>query len=170
MWKIRFCVRGGFEFTSLGVVILFYTPRPWLPCMEEHKIYTIKLSFEKLQFWEWKSPLWVREHLVPRPCQYFTFLHAGRPAWRNEKCQHGQGTKCSHINRGLFHSQNCKFPEESFILISFCYSVHVIVQPLSVLIQPLLCPDYLWTTVDDNKKPRTRCKRVKRCWVLGETT
>jgi hypothetical protein len=51
------------------------------------------------------------------PCRK-TFM-----AWRNVKCQHGRVTKCSHINRGLFHFQNCKFSEESFILISFCYSV-----------------------------------------------
>jgi hypothetical protein len=45
------------------------------------------------------------------------------PAWRNVKYQHGRGTKCSGINRGLFHSQNCNFPEESFILIIFYDSV-----------------------------------------------
>jgi hypothetical protein len=31
--------------------------------------------------------------------------------------------KCYGTNRGHFHSQNCNFPEESFILISFRYSV-----------------------------------------------
>jgi hypothetical protein len=47
------------------------------------------------------------------------------PAWRNVhvKYQHGRGTECSGTNRILFHSQNCNFPEESFILISFCYIV-----------------------------------------------
>ena len=43
-------------------------------------------------------------------------------AWRNVKCQHGRATKCSRTNRGLYHSQNCNFPEERFILISFCHS------------------------------------------------
>jgi hypothetical protein len=27
------------------------------------------LSSGKLQFWEWKSPLLVPEHFVPRPCR-----------------------------------------------------------------------------------------------------
>ncbi len=38
------------------------------------------------------------------------------PAWP------GRGTNCSGTNRGLFYSQNCNFPEESLILISFCCS------------------------------------------------
>jgi hypothetical protein len=62
-----------------------------------------------MQFWEWKSPLLVPERFVPRPCWYFTFLHAGSvflhggmyqtssmeecsrlPAWRNvPDFQHG---------------------------------------------------------------------------------
>ncbi len=50
-----------------------------------------------------------------------TLLHAGNisdmkeckiPAWARNKC--------SGTNRGLFHSQNCNFPEEGFILLSFC--------------------------------------------------
>jgi hypothetical protein len=44
-------------------------------------------------------------------------------AWRNIKYQRGRGKECSPSNRGLFLSQNCNFPEESFTLISFCYSV-----------------------------------------------
>jgi hypothetical protein len=44
----------------------------------------------------------------------------------NVKCQHGQGTKCSSINKGLFISQYCNFPDESFTLISFCNSVILI--------------------------------------------
>jgi hypothetical protein len=38
------------------------------------------------------------------------------PAWRNVKYQHERRTICSLANRGLFHSQNCNFPEESFII------------------------------------------------------
>jgi hypothetical protein len=34
------------------------------------------------------------------------------PAWARDKC--------SGINRGLFHFQNCNFPEESLILLSCC--------------------------------------------------
>jgi hypothetical protein len=37
----------------------------------------------------------------------------------------GQGAKCSGTNRGLFHSQACTFPEESFILSSSCNSVGI---------------------------------------------
>jgi hypothetical protein len=44
------------------------------------------------------------------------------PAWRNVK-YHGRGRKFSATDSGLFRSQNCNFPEECFILISFCYSV-----------------------------------------------
>jgi hypothetical protein len=33
-------------------------------------------------------------------------------SWKNVKYQHGRGTRCSHTNKGLFHSQNCNFPEE----------------------------------------------------------
>jgi hypothetical protein len=33
------------------------------------------------------------------------------------------GNILSDTNRGLFHSQNFNFPEESFILIGFFYSV-----------------------------------------------
>jgi hypothetical protein len=50
------------------------------------------------------------------PCQK-TF-----PAWRNVKYQYGRGTKCSGTNRVFSHSQNCNFPEESFILSTFCNS------------------------------------------------
>ncbi len=85
-------------------------------------------------------------YFVPRLRWYFTFLHAGRhfrnfpetyestkyktvscpltfPAWKNAKYQHGPGTKCSGTDRGIFLSQNCNFPEESFILISCCNNV-----------------------------------------------
>ncbi len=44
------------------------------------------------------------------------------PAWMNIKYQHGGGTKCSGTNSWFFRSQNGNFPEESFILISFCYT------------------------------------------------
>jgi hypothetical protein len=44
-------------------------------------------------------------------------------AWMNVKYCHGRGTTCSGTNSGLFCSQNCNFPEESFIFISFCYSL-----------------------------------------------
>jgi hypothetical protein len=37
----------------------------------------MKLSYRKLQFWEWEKTLLVLEHLVNRPCWYFTVLHAG---------------------------------------------------------------------------------------------
>jgi hypothetical protein len=39
------------------------------------KVLNMKLSSRKLQFWEWETLL-VLEHLVNRPCWYFTFLHA----------------------------------------------------------------------------------------------
>jgi hypothetical protein len=51
------------------------------------------LSSGKLQFWEWKSPLLVPEHFVPRPCRK-TFPE-NIPAWMNVKYQPGRGTKCS---------------------------------------------------------------------------
>ncbi len=63
----------------------------------------MKLYSGKLQFWEWKSPQLVPEHSVPRPCWFFTFLHAGRP-----------------VPTALFHSQNCNFPEEGFIFYILC--------------------------------------------------
>jgi hypothetical protein len=56
-------------------------------------------------------------HFVPSTSWYSPL------ACKNVKYQHGRGTKCSGPNRGLFHSQNFNFPEESFILISFYYSV-----------------------------------------------
>ena len=46
------------------------------------------------------------------------------PAWKNVKYQYGQGAKCSGTNTGVFHSQACTFPEESFILSSPCNSVY----------------------------------------------
>ncbi len=51
------------------------------------------------------------------PCQK-TF-----PAWRNVIYQYGRGKKCSGTNRVFSHSQNCNFPEESFVLSTFCNSV-----------------------------------------------
>ncbi len=36
----------------------------------------MKISSGKFQFWELKSPMLVLEDIVPRPCWYFTFLHA----------------------------------------------------------------------------------------------
>jgi hypothetical protein len=45
------------------------------------------------------------------------------PAWKNVKYQYGQGAKCSSTNTGVFNSQACTFPEESFILSSPCNSV-----------------------------------------------
>jgi hypothetical protein len=45
------------------------------------------------------------------------------PAWRNVIYQYGRGTKCSGTNRVFSRFQNCNFPEESFILSTFCNSV-----------------------------------------------
>ncbi len=45
------------------------------------------------------------------------------PAWKNVIYQHGRGKKCSGTNRVFSHSQNCNFPEESFVLSTFCNSV-----------------------------------------------
>ncbi len=45
------------------------------------------------------------------------------PAWRNVIYQHRRGKKCSGTNRVFSHSQNCNFPEESFVLSTFCSSV-----------------------------------------------
>jgi hypothetical protein len=42
------------------------------------------------------------------------------PAWRNVKYQNKRGTKCSSTDRGLFHSKNCNFPEESLIFCILC--------------------------------------------------
>jgi hypothetical protein len=36
---------------------------------EIQKLIKMDLSSGKLQFWEWKSPLLVPEHFVPRPCR-----------------------------------------------------------------------------------------------------
>ncbi len=44
------------------------------------------------------------------------------PAWRNVIYEHGRGKKCSGTNRVFSHSQNCNFPEESFVLSTFCNS------------------------------------------------
>ncbi len=43
-------------------------------------------------------------------------------AWRGKMLAWARDKMFPH-QQGLFHSQNCNFPEESFILISFCYSV-----------------------------------------------
>jgi hypothetical protein len=49
------------------------------------------LSSGKLQFWEWKSPLLVPEHFVPRPCRKtFPENISGMderkiPAWARDK-------------------------------------------------------------------------------------
>ena len=45
------------------------------------------------------------------------------PAWRNVIYQHGRWKKCSGTNRVFSCSQNCNFPEESFVLSTFCNSV-----------------------------------------------
>ncbi len=45
------------------------------------------------------------------------------PAWRNVISQHGRRKKCSGTNRVFSHSQKCNFPEESFVLSTFCNSV-----------------------------------------------
>ncbi len=47
------------------------------------------------------------------------------PAQKDVKYQYGQGAKCSSTNRGHFHSQNCNFPEERFILSSPCNSARI---------------------------------------------
>ena len=44
------------------------------------------------------------------------------PAWRNVKYQYGPGSRCTRTNSGLFPSQNCSFPEESFIIYILCSS------------------------------------------------
>jgi hypothetical protein len=61
--------------------------------MAEYKIQIMKLSSGKLQFCDWKSPLLAREHIVLRPCWYFTFLHAGRNLrhWRIVNTIMGEG-------------------------------------------------------------------------------
>jgi hypothetical protein len=81
-------------------------------------------------------------------------------AWRNVKCQHRRGTKCSRTNRVLFYSQNCNFPEESFILISFCCSVlYKRVQcplpppPHMLLFQSSLCHHYMYVTTHGSQNP-----------------
>jgi hypothetical protein len=61
----------------------------------------MKLSFEKLQFWKWKSTLLVPEYFVPRPCWHSIFLIAGNvfrhggmenTAWARDKMfPHQQG-------------------------------------------------------------------------------
>jgi hypothetical protein len=92
----------------------------------------------------------LREHLVPRPCWLFCIppFRKTFTAWRNVKCQHGRETKCSHTNRGLFHSQNCHFPEESFILISFCYSLACEMSGISL---PISILKYLYIVVQDTR-------------------
>ncbi len=45
------------------------------------KVFKMKPSSGKLQFWEWEKTLLVLEDFVPRPCWYFTFLHAGNVFW-----------------------------------------------------------------------------------------
>jgi hypothetical protein len=87
--------QGGIKITSLGVLILSYTPRLRL------------ISVLEIE----KPP-----------------VGAGMLTWRKIKYQHGRGTKCSGINRGLLNSQNCNFPEDNFILISFYYSVDILPQ------------------------------------------
>ncbi len=47
------------------------------------------------------------------------------PAWRNVIYQHGRGNKCSGTNRVFSHSQNCNFPEEGFVLSTFCNSARI---------------------------------------------
>ncbi len=75
------------------------------------------LGMEKLPVGAGTSCPWPMLVFYIPPCRK-TFTE-----WRNAKYQRGRGKKCSCTNRGLFLSQNCNFPEESFILISFCYSV-----------------------------------------------
>ncbi len=45
------------------------------------------------------------------------------PAWRNVIYQHGRGKLCSGTNSVFSHSQNCNFPDESFVLSTFSNSV-----------------------------------------------
>jgi len=93
--KKKECEQGVIELTSSRVQILPFTSRPLLTYMRGQNIKCLTLFWKVVQFWEWKSPLLVPEHFVPPPCCYLR----------------------------AFHSQNCNFPEESFILLSFCYSV-----------------------------------------------
>ncbi len=71
------------------------------------------------------------------------------PAWRNVIYQHGRGKKCSGTNRVFSHSQNCNFPEESFVLSTFCNSVHslmvCIFDPACELLPPWRKELYLCT-------------------------
>ncbi len=61
----------------------------------------------------------------PLPMLLFYILPCRKtfPAWMNVIYQYGRGKKCSGTNRVFSHSQNCNFPEESFVLSTFCNSV-----------------------------------------------
>ncbi len=69
------------------------------------------------------------------------------PAWKNVKYQYGQGAKCSGTNTGVFHSQACTFPEESFILSIPCNSVCTFNWPAQAELQPITWRDHGQRTI-----------------------
>ncbi len=91
--------------------LVFYIP----PCQKTFQEFFSPISLDHGHL-AWKHKIWNIKPSFDIPPWRKTF-----PTLRNVKYQ--RGTKCSGTNRGLFHSQNCNFPEESIILISLCYSV-----------------------------------------------
>ncbi len=67
----------------------------------------------------------------------------------------GEGQNVPALTGGTFHSQNCNFPEESFILISFCYSAY----------SQTLQMNFLSRKEAKKKVLRTTCKVVFAFWT-----
>jgi hypothetical protein len=76
------------------------------------------LSSGKLQFWEWKSPLLVWEHFVPRPC-HFTFLHAVNVFWNGGKqnTSMGEGQDVPAPTGGFSFSSTAIFQRKASLFI-----------------------------------------------------
>jgi hypothetical protein len=126
------------DITSFRLLILFYTPTPQLPGIMNHKYKTLSppLTFPAWRIVKYQhgrgtyctSPMLL--FYIP-PCRK-TF-----PAWRNVIYQYGQGTKCSGTTRVFSHYQNCNFPEESFILSTFCNSVYSFIPQSCLIVRAL---------------------------------
>ncbi len=86
-----------------------------------------KISSHPLTFPAWRNGKYQhrRGAYCPSPMLLFYIPPCRKtfPAWRNVIYQHGRGKKCSGTNRVFSHSQNCNFPEERFVLSTFCNSV-----------------------------------------------
>ncbi len=124
LWIKDRVTQGRIELTSFRLLILSYTldHSNLVHRNTKYKILSPSLTFPARRHVKYQRG---RGTCFPSPMLLFYIPPCWKtfPAWRNEKYQHGRGTKCSGTHRVFSHSQNCNFPEESFILSTFRNSV-----------------------------------------------